>query len=296
MTDNAIQTFLLEASGIRGRVVRMGDVLDELIGLHKTYPPSLSQLTAEAITITTLLSSMLKFDGVFSLQAQGDGPVSMVVADMVSNGDLRACATIREGKEDKIPANDSTLTSLLGQGYLAFTVDQGVAAERYQGIVELRSEGLLASVQHYFHQSEQITTGLKVAVGLRGGRWRAGGILVQGIPEEGGHDAASYDEDDWRRTMLLLETTTDDELTNPALDAETLLYRLFNEEDVRVFEPSPLRQKCRCSQDRLRGILSTMPPDDIKHMVKDRKITMTCQFCSTDYVFNPAEFSHLRPV
>ncbi len=291
-TDDLIETFTLERTGFRGRIVRMGGVLDTILDAHR-YPESVAALTAEAAILAALLSSMLKYQGVFTLQAQGDGPVAVVVADLTSAGEMRACATIREGRRDEIgDSAPASVCDLIGKGYLAFTVDQGPATERYQGIVELKSEGLLDSIRHYFRQSEQIMTGVKIAVsradGPGGKRWRAGGILIQHVPEEGGIAAAgeSGDGDSWRRTMLLLDTCTDTELTDPALSADDLLYRLFHEEGVRVFEPMPLSRGCRCTRERLGGILSSMPESYRRDMAEKGVITMTCQFCSVDFKFD----------
>ena len=286
--DNLVETFTLERTGFRGRIVRMGGTLDAILQPHG-YPQPLNQLTAEAAMLTSLLASMLKYEGSFTLQAQGDGPVAMIVADITSEGALRACATIREGRGDELNALAARpgVESVIGKGYLAFTVDQGAKAERYQGIVELRPGALIGSVHNYFRQSEQIGTGVKMAITYAGGQWRGGGILIQHVPEEGGHAVEdSAQEDAWHRTMLLLDTCTDTELTDPALDREDLLFRLFHEESVRVFAPQAIVKGCRCTRERLEGILSTMPDDDLRDMADaGGSITMTCQFCSQDFQF-----------
>ncbi len=276
-----IQTFMLERTGLRGRIVRLGPVLDEILGPHN-YPEEVSRLTAEAATLTALLASMLKFDGIFTLQAQGKGPVRMVVADLTSQGALRACATMNEAMA--IEGRD-----LMGHGHLAFTVDQGPQTERYQGIVELKSGDLVESVQTYFRQSEQIRTGMKMAVAFRDGHWHARGILVQHMPEEGGYAAATTEEDDWRRTMILLQSCTEIELTDAGLTGEDLLIRLFHEEGVRIFEPLKLSKGCRCTAERLSGILSAMPEQDRRDMAEDGIITMNCQFCSRNFLFRAHE-------
>jgi molecular chaperone Hsp33 len=288
-TDDLIKIFTLENTGFRGRIVRMGGVLDTILAAH-AYPEAVSHAAAEAAVLAALLSSMLKYQGVFTLQAQGDGPVAVVVADLTSGGELRACATIREGRAAEIEqAARLPIKDMLGKGYLAFTVDQGPATERYQGIVELKEEGLLDSINNYFRQSEQIMTGVKLAVTHKDGCWRAGGILIQHVPEEGGIAATSVTahEDSWTRTMMLLETCTDAELSDPGLDADSLLYRLFHEEGVRVFEPLAISKGCRCTPERLTGILASMTNEDRREMVVDGAITMTCQFCSRDFKFDP---------
>lgn len=290
MQDNFIQPFQLEASHIRGRVVRLGSVLDEILSAHR-YPDDVLHLTGETLTLCAMLSSMLKYDGIFTLQTQGDGPVKMLVADMTSKGEIRACASYKDDvlKEKTFKDNRA---ELLGAGYMAFTVDQGEHAERYQGIVELKNTSLIGSVQHYFAQSEQIGSGMMMTVGKVDGKWRACGIMVQQMPEDAAEynkDKDSVHEDDWRRTMLLLGSVKDEEMLASDITAEELLFRLFNEEGVRVFEPTTLTKTCRCSPDRVKNILKTMSEEDLKDITVDGEIIMTCEFCSTNYAFKPEE-------
>lgn len=291
MQDNFYQTFQLDTSAIRGRIVRLGSALDDILSAHD-YPDDVLQLTGETLTLGVLLSSMLKYDGVFTLQTSGEGPVKMLVADMTTNGNIRACASF---DKDVINAASykSNRAELLGNGYMAFTVDQGEHADRYQGIVELKPESLVASVQNYFTQSEQISTGMMLSVGKVAGKWRACGVMVQQMPEE----TAQYNkdgksdvhEDDWRRTMILLGSVREDEMLSEEIGAEELLFRLFHEEGVRVFETHALQKSCRCSAERVEGILSTMSGDDIDEITVDGKIVMTCEFCSKDYILDPKD-------
>jgi molecular chaperone Hsp33 len=292
MTDNFVQSFELESSRLRGRIVRLGSVLDDILSAHKTYPEDVLQLTGETLTLCVMLSSMLKYDGIFTLQAQGDGPVPMLVADVATGGKIRACASFSTERLAAEPHTGNP-AALLGKGYMAFTVDQGDNTDRYQGIVELKPGSLIASVQHYFTQSEQISTGMVMKAARVNGQWRAGGIMVQQMPE----DSESYNkgesnvhEDDWRRTMVLLGSVRDEELVDPSLGAEDLLYRLFHEEGVRVYEAQELEKTCRCSPERVANILSTMSDRDIDDMIVDGKIVMTCEFCSRDYTFDPVDF------
>jgi molecular chaperone Hsp33 len=290
MSDNFIQSFQLEQSGIRGRIVRLGSVLEDILVPH-AYPDDVMHLTGETLTLCTVLSSMLKYDGIFTLQVQGDGPVKMLVADMTSEGKVRACATFTD--EDVAKASiQSNRGELLGKGYMAFTVDQGENTDRYQGIVELKNSSLLDSVQNYFAQSEQINTGIMMAVGKVEGHWRACGIMLQKMPEETAlynRDNDVSDEDDWRRAMVLLGSVKDEEMLSTTLEAPDLLYRLFHEEGVRVYDPVPLINECRCNMERVRVVLSGMNSEDLEHMTIDGKITMTCEFCSRDYAFDPAD-------
>lgn len=292
MNDNFVQSFQLESSHIRGRIVRLGSVLDDILNAHKTYSEDVLHLTGEMLTLCVMLSSMLKYDGIFTLQAKGDGPVSMLVADVMNGSKIRACAGF---KPERLAAEShkGNPAALLGNGHLAFTVDQGEHMERYQGIVELKPESLIASVQHYFTQSEQIGTGMVMTVGRKDGQWRATGIMVQQMPEETAEynkDESNVHEDDWRRTMVLLSSVKDEEMLDKGLSAPDLLFRLFHEEGVRIFEEQPLENQCRCSPERVENILTGMTDADIDEMVVDGKIVMTCEFCSRDYVFDPARF------
>jgi molecular chaperone Hsp33 len=289
MAENFYQSFQLESSHIRGRIVRLSDALDGILSAHN-YPDDVLHLTGETLTLGVLLSSMLKYEGIFTLQTSGEGPVKMLVADMTTNGNIRACASFNKDEAEKA-AWKTNRAELLGKGYMAFTVDQGEHADRYQGIVELKSESLIASVQNYFTQSEQIATGMMMAVGKVDGKWRACGIMVQQMPEE----TADYNkdsksdthEDDWRRTMILLGSVKDEELLSPDIGAEDLLFRLFHEEGVRVYETHELNKACRCSGERVQAVLAGMPSEDIDEITVDGKITMTCEFCSKDYSFDP---------
>lgn len=292
MSDNFVQTFQLDNTAIRGRIVRLGDVLDDILSRHD-YPDDVAHLVGETLTMCVLLSSMLKYDGVFTLQSQSDGVVPMLVSDVVSNGNIRACATF---KSDEIKSTTWTKdrAELLGSGYIAFTVDQGQDMERYQGIVELK-ESLTSSIQHYFSQSEQINTGLMMEVGRdASGKWRATGVMLQEMPEETSkynQDIRATDEDDWRRTMILLGSVRREEMLDASLTAQDLLFRLFHEEGVRVYEPLTLKDVCRCSRERIETVLSGMPDEDIKDaQQEDGNITMTCEFCSRSYKFDPKDF------
>ncbi|PZQ48089.1 MAG: molecular chaperone Hsp33 [Micavibrio aeruginosavorus] len=289
MDDNFVQSFQLESSHIRGRIVRLGSAIEAILNAHK-YPDDVLHLTGETLALCVMLSSMLKYDGVFTLQTSGDGPVKMLVADMTSDGNIRACATYKHDEIDGAIYNTNR-AELLGKGYMAFTVDQGEFAERYQGIVELKSESLTASVQHYFGQSEQLGTGMMMSVGKVDGKWRACGIMVQQMPEDTAtynKDQSNVNEDDWRRTMILLSSVKEEEMLSSEIKAEELLFRLFHEEGVRVYEQKPLQNKCRCSVDRVTGVLSTMSQEDIDEITVDGKIVMTCEFCSRDYEIDPA--------
>jgi molecular chaperone Hsp33 len=289
--DSHVLTFDLDRANLRGRITRLGKILDEVLMPHK-YPEPIEKLLVETMVLSVLLSSMLKYEGIFILQAQGDGIVSRLVADITSAGDIRGTAGFnKEALEDLLNKNANPNTAdLIGKGYLAFTVDQGEFTERYQGIVELK-DNLLDSIHHYFSQSEQIGTAIKMSV-KKGdnGKWQAGAIMLQHTPD---HSNIPQDSkpiaENWNRAQILLETCTDEELLDLKLRDEVLLYRLFHEEVVRVYKPLPINKGCRCTPEKLKGVLSLLSIDDLDHAAIDGKVTMTCEFCNKDFQFNKEE-------
>jgi molecular chaperone Hsp33 len=287
-TDDLVQPFQLESSSLRGRLVRLGPALDIILHQH-AYPDAVGGLLAEAMTVAAALGTSLKYDGVFTLQAKGDGPVKMLVTDVASDGGIRGYAQYDAARLKDVKAGNR----LLGNGYLAFTVDQQVKEDRYQGIVELEGETIAAAVQHYFRQSEQIQTGIMAAVHRDDmGRWRGGCLMLQRIPREGGilpRAESTIDtshEDDWHRAMLLMGSCTPAELTSPALDANELLYRLFHEEGVRVYDPHAFRHQCRCSETRVENMLKSLPMKEVEALAINGLVSVTCEFCNKSYAFD----------
>jgi molecular chaperone Hsp33 len=294
-SGNMIRPFQLESSAIRGRIVSMNDVLDNILIPHD-YPPAVSDLVAQVVTLCALLSSMLKFEGIFTLQTSSDGPVSMVVADMTSAGGMRGCATFDEECLNDLETHD--FKTLVGKGYIAFTVDQGENTERYQGIVELKEE-LLESVEHYFTQSEQVKTNIDLAVEKKEGAWYARGLILQQMPKEGGivlennHEdshVTSIDNENWNRAAILMDSCKKEELLDSDLNSHDILLRLFHEEGVRVFSPMALKHECRCSEGKVKNIYQMLSKEERDDIQKDGKIEMVCDFCSQSYCFSPDEF------
>lgn len=301
LLSDYIRPFQIESSSLRGRLVRLGPELDGILGRH-AYPAPVARFLAETLTLATLLSAMLKYDGVFTLQGKGDGPLKLLVADVTSEGKMRAFAQYDaaafEGEAGARMTEDAELApaaALLGKGYLAFTVDQGENTERYQGIVELYGKTLADCVQHYFRQSEQIDTGVAVAVEQTEAGWRAGGVMLQRMPEEGGTAPAlsSADEDGWRRAMVLLSSATPKELIGASVAGDDLLYRLFHQDGVRAYPARLLSFGCRCSDERVRGMLKGLARDDIDHLKVDGKVEVSCQFCSTVYRYDDAALAEI---
>lgn len=304
--DDAVLPFQIESSGAKGRLVRMGPAITSILGQH-AYPEAVSVLLGEAITLTAMLGAALKIDGKFILQTSSDGPVGFLVAQYNVPGSLRGYASF----DAEAVARMSEATpegGLLGKGHLAMTIDPGPGMERYQGVVPLEGRNLTEAADLYFRQSEQIPTFIKIAVarqyeGARNNQpsswsWRAGGLLVQKLTEEGGAETEAspkvHGQDDgeaWTRARLLASTVEDHELLDPALAPERLLYRLFHEERVRAFRPVPLAAFCPCSRDGVEQMLSRFSPEEIGEMAEDGSIKVTCEFCNRRYEFDPAQFS-----
>jgi molecular chaperone Hsp33 len=296
--DDLVQPFQIDPFALRGRLVRLGPAIDHILSQH-AYPEPVAAMLGEAITLSVVLAGALKYDGIFTLQTKGDGPIRMIVADVSTDGAVRGYAQYDAAKLDAAIADARPARSvprLLGAGYIAFTVDQGEDTDRYQGIVELSGATLADCAQHYFRQSEQIQAGIKLAVGRTGpeGVWRAGGLMLQRVPPEGGYGVIADDvEDGWRRAMVLMSSATEGELVDPGLSPHRLLFRLFHEDGVRVFDTHPLEARCRCSRRRIETILRAFPADELDDMRKERVTTVTCEFCSRRYTFDAAEISRL---
>jgi len=311
--DDTITPFEVAPLDLRGRVVRLGAGLNDILNGHD-YPSAVSRLLGEAIVLTVMLGSALKIEGRLILQTQADGPVRMLVVDFTAPDQVRACARFDKKRvEEAVAAGKADPGALLGNGHLAMTIDQGPDMNRYQGLVALTGEGLEAAAHEYFLRSEQIPTRVRLAVAeefiaAEGGprrNWRAGGIMAQFLPHapermkvadlppgdapEGVVPHAVAEDEAWVEGRALMETVEDIELLDPAVSSERLLYRLFHERGVRVFKPVAVKAKCSCSRENVESMLKSFSQDDRDHMVEDGKITVTCEFCSASYQFAPAE-------
>ena len=291
--DDLIQPFKIEGQAVRGRLVRLGPLIDTVLDRHR-YPPVVAELLAETVALAAALAGALKYDGVFTLQTKGDGPVRLMVADVTSDGDVRGYAQFDAERLAAVTGNGEALSvpKLLGAGYLAFTVDQGSHTERYQGIVELIGATLAECVHHYFRQSEQLDAVVKVAAGRATGGWRAGALMLQRLPPSAG--AADDVEDGWRRTLAFMASSTPDELLDAQLAPNDLLYRLFHEDGVRVFATADLRPGCRCSRQRVERVLRSLPDGELEAFKIDGVISVTCEFCSASYGFTDGEVAALK--
>ncbi len=285
-TDDIVLPFALEGGGVRGRILRLGDAADRAIA-HHGYEEAVTSLLGETVALAALFGTSLKFEGTVTVQTGSDGAVRTLVADFATPGTVRGVASLSDEKRG---------ATLLGKGSFAVTIDPDAASERYQGVVDL-GPSLTATALRYFEQSEQIPTALRVAVGqvhvpgAKRPQWRAGGILVQRMPGEGGIAPMPGDEDDWTRVKLLVSTIGDDELIDPLLTPERLAWRLFHEDAVRVFPAQPIRFGCRCSRERLVSALKGYDAGTLAELAVDGRIVAACEFCGTSYELDPANLS-----
>ncbi|MGK2740849.1 Hsp33 family molecular chaperone [Tepidicaulis sp. LMO-SS28] len=311
--DDLITPFQIEGMSVRGRVARLGPLVNEVLTRH-AYEEPVSVLLGEALTLAAMLGTALKFDGRFTLQTKGDGPVSMLVADYEAPGRLRGYAHVDEaGLKAAMEAGQVSAGELMGKGYLAMTIDQGKDMERYQGIVELDARGLAECAHAYFASSEQIATSIRLAVaplfdrdeeGRGQTQWRAGAVMIQHLARDGGITGhregeeeelpLTQEEKDWEHAAILLDTVEDHELLDPAVTPERLLFRLYHEDGVRVYPPHEVAFGCRCSHERMEDVLKRFSDDDIDEMAVDGAIETRCEFCNQSYQFDPAELKRLK--
>jgi molecular chaperone Hsp33 len=289
VVPRGITPFFLPHRPVRGRLVRLGPLADALLTRHPANP-AVTALLGQALALAAGLAGALKFRGSFSLQAKGDGPVSILLADCTDTGELRGYARANPDKLAALLAADPApgADALLGGGYLAFTVDQGADRERHQGIVAIDGASLAEMALHYFQTSEQMGCMVHLACERTEAGWRAGALILEKVPGEGGIDpglSGEEQEESWRTALALAGTLTDAELLNDALAPDRLLYRLFHTEGVAADRARALSYGCRCSRARLAEILETFPADDLDHMAVEGDIVMTCEFCNIDFRF-----------
>jgi molecular chaperone Hsp33 len=288
--DDIVAAFQIADQPVRGRIARMGAMVDDILTRHD-YPEPVADLLGEACALAALVGSSLKFDGRLILQAQGDGPVAYVVADYDTSGALRGYCRFDADRVAEVSQGFARpgAKTLLGGGIFIMTVDQGADMERYQGVTPIEGETLALCAEHYFAQSEQTPTRVRLAVGRApaegGRRWRAGGMLLQNVAED---EARGPTRETWNTAQALFETLGEDELIDPDLAPERLLYRLFHEEGVRLFQPQTLSAFCRCSLERIETVLRSFPLEERQEMVEDDgKIRVTCEYCSRVYELEP---------
>ena len=305
-SDESALPFQLDALGVRGRLVRLGPALDAIIERHG-YPLAVARPLAEAMVLCAALATSLKYDGIFTLQIAGDGPIRLLVTDLTTDGALRGYAQFDSWKlavalgAGKDEAPDGYVPKLFGRGTLTFTVDQGQHTQRYQGVVPLEGASLADCAHTYFRQSEQLPTGIKIATRRAvvdgTAHWRSAALMVQQMPElDAGriHVDREQREDDWRRAVILMASATEAEMLDPGLPAETLLHRLFHQEQPRQFARRPFMARCRCSRERIDRVLRSIRREELDDLRDSSgKVAVKCEFCSTEYTYDDRDLDRI---
>lgn len=310
VASDVVLPFQTETSRVTGRLVRLAGTVDAVLKRHD-YPDPVSEALGQALALTALLGTALKFEGRLTVQTKSDGPLSLLIADFMSPGFVRGYASFDKERYAALGQADLPITQseLIGRGHLAMTIDPGGDMQRYQGIVALDHASLTDAALAYFRQSEQLPTFIRLAVAREreagstdAWSWRAGGLLLQHVSPQGGRSAeqqaaaeeqgllAGEEEDDWRRIEILAATVQDHELVDPQLAPERLVYRLFHEEGVRVSPAQPIAEFCTCSRERVHTFLRQFGVAELADMKEaDGTIAVTCEFCSTRYPFRDEE-------
>ncbi len=282
---DSLHRFLFDEFPIRGHLVHLDAAWAALIE-HGEYPEAIRNLLGEAVAAALLLAATIKFEGVLSLQLQGDGPVHLLLVQCTSGLGVRGLARFRQGDF----SGTEKIADLLGNGNLTVTLETDDGAQRYQGIVPISGERLAESLQLYFENSEQLPTRLWLQADAAG----ASGMLLQKLPDNSRHPMADEVavEDAWRRVQIIGDTLTPEELRT--LSDQEILHRLFNEDDVRLFEPAPVFFRCRCSRERVSGMLQGLGEKETRSVLAERgEVEVRCDFCNRAYVFDAVDVAQL---
>lgn len=301
---DCLHRFMFERYPIRGHLVHLDAAWRALIE-HRDYPGSIREALGEAVAASLLLAATIKFEGVLSLQLRGDGPVHLILAQCTGGLGVRGLARYREagdsaavtgaasGADASGAAGSAPIADLIGAGNLTVTLETDGGAQRYQGIVPIVGQRLAESLQVYFENSEQLPTRLWLQADSQG----ASGMLLQKLPDaESPAGAAGAEpaaiEDAWRRVQLIGETLTAAEMRS--LSDAQILRRLFNEDDVRLFEPAPVFFRCRCSRERVGSMLQSLGEAESRSVLAERgEVEVHCDFCNRAYVFDAVDIAQL---
>ena len=299
LTDNYVTIFQLDQSPVRGRAVHLGDALEKALNRpdgSDRYPDEVARMLGEAMMIGAIVARALKFEGRLIVQCHGtnDGAISLLMADCNTQGHIRGYARFNEAqlKTIRLDNRHPGAQALLGGGTFSMTIDQGPDMDQYQGLASIEGNSLAECAEHFFLQSEQIPTRIKLACGqaqVPGSKpaWRGGGMMIQRIAAD---ETRGNTDDDWETAIALFETLSDDEMIDPELSQEKLLYRLFHEGGVRVIEQGEVIAQCACSEDRLRNTIKSFDKAAVTDMAEDGVILANCQFCDHEYRFELSEF------
>ncbi len=285
--NDSCLTFQIEAQDIKGRIVRLNKPLNEILA-HYTCSDDIKRALGKAMALTALLGSMMKFDGIFTMQIKSDGRIKSMISDFAANGNgsgvIRGYINIADDVAKGRP--------VLGNGQLMITMDQGQHMARYQGVVELQNGDLKDSAEEYFQTSEQLPTHVMISCDKSAnGHWSAAAIMIQHLAQNTQSEMASpHDDekqkDDWNTATILLSTVKPEELLDSALSLQDVLMRLFHESGVRLFSATQVMSGCRCSEDKLRDVLASFNTQELRDIAEDGVISMTCEFCKTDHKFD----------
>ncbi len=289
---DVVQPFQVEGPGLRGRMVRVGPSLKNALAPHD-YPAVVGELLGETVATALILASSLKYDGIFTLQTTSDGPIGTLMADVTSDGAFRCYARYDAERLAAVceDAAEVSLPHYLGAGHMAFTVDQGPDTERHQGVTELTGANMVDCAHTYFRQSEQLQTAMVIFADAEAAT--AGALMIQQLPGQENIINDGDEDEDWRRAVILMSSTKSEELLDASLKPGDLLYRLFHEEGVRLFDPQPVRNECRCSSGKIERTLKSFPRTEIEEMHEDGVVVVTCEFCKTDYRFDDSAIEAL---
>lgn len=275
-----LHRYLFENYAVRGELVTVSETLEQILAGHN-YPQPVKNVLAELLVATSLLTAALKFEGDITVQLQGDGPMTLAVINGNNHQQLRGVARV----QGEIPA-DADLKTLIGNGYLVITITPA-EGERYQGVVGLEGDTLAACLEDYFQRSEQLPTRLIIRTGESEGKPAAGGMLLQVMP------AQNAQADDFDHLAALTDTIKAEELFT--LPANDVLWRLYHEEEVTLYDPQGVEFKCTCSRERCAGALKTLPDEEINSILEEEgEIDMHCDYCGSHYVFNAMDISEIR--
>ena len=286
-SDNSILPFIIDDSAVSGRVIRLGNVLDDILTRHN-YPDSVATLLGQFIALGAGIATSLKFDGIFTFQARGNGSVPLMVVDITANGDIRGYANVDGTVPSLTECKNTLVSSLMGTGNMMITVDQNQEGGRYQGIVALDKDTLEDCIKEYFEKSAQFETVNRIACIKTQSGWRAGCAGISKLPAEDTKRDVKLEQENWKEKSILLKSIKDEELTDIQLSSEEILHRLYHTAEVKLFPYSALQDKCRCSKEKMYKALKHLDTVEKQDLFKEqKKVEITCQYCSSSYKFNP---------
>jgi molecular chaperone Hsp33 len=304
INTDLILSFHIDNNAFRGRFVRLSKSCQDIIKKHKVSKP-VGGVLAESMSLACVLAGALKYDGLFTLQIQGDGPIPLTVADVTSDGKIRATCRYDQEKIDKAQKIRKTFGEIesaphfFGAGQMAFTVDQGKNTDLYQGVVDLEGATLADCAKKYFQKSEQIETAIKIAVSDpdKDGDWKSSAIMLQKMPSTGGKKSPLSEEEleeAWRTAVIMLSSLTDKEMLNEKLSPAEALVRLYHSNELQLADMKKIEFGCRCSKEKVEQTIKGFNNEEVEQMKVNGKIEVTCQFCSQEYVFDEKDIKKIR--